>query len=221
LSLIVITDQPLLTPALLLAQKLLGQEITASTRTYFWLLSISTWATISIALLCTLSLSDGSFGSVLATIAVLAQFIVYLTFMPRSTAISRLFPYISEFEDAIVPLSRYYRYSICCQIGQKVDIAFGPFRLYSSSRIVQINGQSRTRNLWRNLDQVSFIRIRLKFWQILLRQNLKICCKGSLRVTPLPVANIGKDTAQSHQMGFGLGMSLRYLTNRLSSTTST
>jgi hypothetical protein len=41
----------------------------------------------------------------LAAIAVSAQFIIYLAFMPRSKTSSRLIPYISNLEDAILPIS--------------------------------------------------------------------------------------------------------------------
>jgi hypothetical protein len=58
------------------------------------------------ALFCTLILSNGDCkGLVLSSIAVVAQFIVYSAFLPRTSESLRLIPYIGSFDETLGPLS--------------------------------------------------------------------------------------------------------------------
>jgi hypothetical protein len=97
-----------LTPLLLVAQEHLNHDPPALASAYSSRLfqRPSIWITTLIALFCTLDLSNGGVkGSVLSIIAVIAQFVVYFAFLPRTIESPRLIPRINDFEDAIVSLS--------------------------------------------------------------------------------------------------------------------
>jgi hypothetical protein len=99
-------EKPTLTPLLLVAQKRLSFKQDVSSSFSFWFLVSSYWSSISIAFFCTFTLSDNNIkGSVVSSLGVLAQYIVYVAFLPRIEASSRLVPHINDIEDAIVLIS--------------------------------------------------------------------------------------------------------------------
>lgn len=102
------TQQPTLTPLLLVAQERLSLNLPTFSLSYSSRFSPPPliWSTTLIALFCTLTLSNGGAqGSVLSSIAVVAQFIVYAAFLPKTITSSRLIPTIDDIEDAIVPFA--------------------------------------------------------------------------------------------------------------------